>query len=65
MFCFGFLRIFGGKSQKGGKKWKSRQKIGLLRHSVGNPRRGVDLLRNEAGVPKGHPWGMPQRRYCS
>ena len=40
MFCFEILRIFGEKSQKR-KNWKSGH-FGLLRRSVGNPRRGID-----------------------
>ena len=53
--------------------------IGLLRRSIGNPRRGIDLRqgmgyprRGEAEVPKWHPSGTPwrsiatpRRRYCS
>ena len=64
MFCFRFLRIFGQKSQK--SKRENLGKHGLLRRSVGNPRRGVALRRRvgcphcgEAGVPKWHPSGMP------
>ena len=41
MFCFGILRIFEEKLQKS-KRWKFRH-FGLLRRSIGNPRRGVDL----------------------
>ena len=41
MNCFGILRTFGEKSQNS-KNWKSGH-IRLLRRSVGNPRRGVDL----------------------
>ena len=41
MFCFEILRIFGEKSQK--RKTKNLGKKGLVRCSVGNPRRGVDL----------------------
>ena len=44
MICFGFLRILGEKSQN--NNWKKSGHIGLLRRSVGNPRRGVDLRRS-------------------
>ena len=60
MICFGILRIFGEKLQKS-KNWKSGH-IGLLRCSVGNPCRGVDLCQGlryprhgKAEVPKWHP----------
>ena len=66
------------KSQKGGKL-ENLGIIELLRRSVGNPHRGVDLCQGvgypfhgEAKVPKWHPSGMPRRRkarprrsYCS
>ena len=43
MFCLGILRIFGGNRKKK-ENWKIwAKKIGLLRRSVGNPRRGIDL----------------------
>ena len=64
-FCFGILRIFGEKSQKY-KNWKNLGIIGLIRLSVRNPRRGVDLRqgvgyphRGKAQVPKWHPLGTP------
>ena len=41
MICFWFLRIFGEKSQK--SKLEKSGHIGLLRRSVGNRHRGVDL----------------------
>ena len=41
MIYFRILRIFGEKSQKE-ENWKSRQNE-LLRRSVGNPHRGIDL----------------------
>ena len=61
MICFGILRIFGEKSKKN-KNWKSGH-IGLLRHNVGNPRRGLHLhqgmgclamarLRCQNGTPR-------------
>ena len=60
MFCFEILRIFGEKSQK--RKTKNLGKKGLVRCSVGNPRRGVAVLRRgEAEVQKWHPSGMPRR----
>ena len=67
MFYFGILRIFGEKSQKS-TNWKSRH-IGLLRRSVGNPRRlrqGVGCLaavrpRCQNGTPRVRAWS----RYCS
>ena len=42
MFYFGIFRIFGRKIAKNEKPKKYGQN-GLLRRSVGNPRRGVDL----------------------
>ena len=64
MFCFGILRIFEKKSQKS-KKLENLSIIGLLRHSIGNPRHSVDLRQgvgyprpSEAEVPKWHPSGM-------
>ena len=67
MFCFGILRIFREKSQKS-KNWKSGH-IGLLRRSVGNPRRGVDphqgvecLSVTRPRCQKGHPSSTPQHR---
>ena len=66
MFCFGFLRIFGEKSQK--SKRENLGKHGLLRHSVGNLRLGVALRRSVGCLatarlrcPKGYPSGMPRR----
>ena len=66
MFCFENLRIFGEKFQKS-KHWKSGH-IRLLRHSVGNPRRGVDLRQGVGSLvvvklrcKKWHPLGTPQR----
>ena len=65
MLCFVVLRIFGG-NRKSAKKKKERKlgKHGLLRRSVGNPRRGVALRhsvgcprRGKAEVPKWHPLG--------
>ena len=64
MFCFGILRIYGGNRKKKGKL-ENMGIIGLLRHSVGNPRRGVDLcqgmeyliaarLRCQNGTPQVH-----------
>ena len=61
IICFGIFRIFGEKSQKT-KNLKSGQ-IGLLHHSVGNPRRDIDLrqgvgcrvatrLRCQNGTPR-------------
>ena len=49
MFCFGFLRIFGEKSQK--IKRENLGKHGLLHNSVGNPRRGVALCCS-VGCPR-------------
>ena len=70
MFCFEFLRIFGEKSQK--SKRENLGKHGLLRHSVGNPRRDVALRCNmgcpqhsKAGVPKWHPSGTPQHSFAT
>ena len=54
IFCFGILRIFGGNRKKE-EKLENLGKIGLLRHSVGNPRRG------KAEVPKWHPSSKPRR----
>ena len=63
MFCFGIL----GKIAKV-QKMENLGIIGLLRHSVGNPRRVIDLRqgvgyprRGEAEVPKWHPSGTPRR----
>ena len=63
---FGFLRIFGEKSQK--SKRENLGKNELLSHSVGNPHHGVALRRNvgcphrgEAGMPKWHPSGTLRR----
>ena len=77
MFCFRIFQDFWRKSQKG-RKLENLGKIGLLRHSVRNPRRNVDLRQgvgyprhDEAEVPKWNPSGTPQRsistprRYCS
>ena len=68
MFCFG---IFGGNRKKE-ENWKIWAKIGLLRRSVGNPCRGVDLRQGvgyphhgEAEVPKWHPSSTLRRSYCS
>ena len=68
MICrvsFRFLRIFGEKSQK--SKRENLGKNRLLSHSVGNPHRGVALLRSvgcprhgEAEVPKWNPLGTPR-----
>ena len=70
MFCFEFLRIFREKSQK--SKRENLGKHGLLRRSVGNPRRSVALRRSvgcphrgEAEVPKWHPLGTPRSSYYS
>ena len=67
MFCFGVILEKNRKSVKIGKKIMCI--IGLLRHNVGNPRRGVDLrqgmgypCRGEVEVPKWHPSGMPWHR---
>ena len=43
MICFGILRIFGDKLQN--SKNRKFGHIGLLHHSVGNPRRGVDVCQ--------------------
>ena len=43
MFCFEILRIFGEKTQN--SKNRKTGHIGLLRRSVGNPRRGVGLCQ--------------------
>ena len=66
MFCFGILRILE-KNRKKEERWKILGIIGLLRRSVGNPRRGVDLRKGvgyprqgEAEVPKWQPSGMPR-----
>ena len=71
MFCFGILRIFGGNRKKE-ENWKIWAKIWLLRRSVGNPRRGVDLpqgmrypLRGEVEVTKCHLLGTPRRRIAT
>ena len=58
MFCFGFLRIFGEKSQK--RKRENLGKHGLLRCSVGNPCRGV-ALRHSMGCPSHGEAEMPKR----
>ena len=72
MFCFGILRIFGGKLENLGI-------IGLLRRNVKNPRCGVDPRQgvgyphsSETKVPKWHPSGAQRRcivvsrhNYCS
>ena len=44
MICFGFLRIFGEKSQK--RKTEKSGQNGLLCCNVGNPRYSVDLRRS-------------------
>ena len=66
MFCFGILRILEKNSKKE-ESWKNLGIIGLLRRSVGNPRRGVDLRQGvgyprhgEAEVPKWQPSGTPR-----
>ena len=41
MICFGFWRIFWRKIVK--EQTGKSGHIGLLRHSVGNPRRGLNL----------------------
>ena len=63
-FSFGFLGFLEGNRKKEEKNWKSGQEIGFLRHSVGNPRRGIALHHSmgcprhgEVGVPKWHPSG--------
>ena len=60
MFCFGILRIFG-KNRKSANL-ENLGIIGLLRCSVGNSRRDIDLRQGmgyprhgEAEVPKWHP----------
>ena len=62
MICFEFLRILEKNRKKG--KPENLSKYGLLRCSVGNPRRGVALRRSvgcphygEAEVPKRAPLG--------
>ena len=50
IFCFEILRIFGG-SHKKEENWKNLGIIGLLRRSLGNPRRGVNL-RQGVGYPR-------------
>ena len=42
MICFGILKIFGEKSQKRKTIGKSGH-IRLIHHSVGNPRRSINL----------------------
>ena len=66
MFCFGILGIFGGNHKK--RKTGKLGIYGLLRCSVGNSRRGVDLCQGmgylchgKAEVPKWHPLGTPWR----
>ena len=64
MFCFEILRIFEEKSQKGAN-WKSRH-IWLLRRSVGNPRRGVDLRQGVGCLASARPRcqnGTPRVRH--
>ena len=58
MFCFGIFGLFWRKIAKV-QKLRNLGIIGLLRCSIGNPRRGVDLhqgvgypRRGEAEVPK-------------
>ena len=60
IFFFEFLRILEKNRKK--KKLGNLGKHGLLRYSVGNPRRSVALCRSvgchhhsEVGVPKWHP----------
>ena len=59
MFCFAILRIFGGNRKKK-ENWKIWGKIRLLHHSVGNPRRGVDL-RQGVGYPRRCEVEVPKR----
>ena len=64
MICFGFLMIFGEKSQKS-KLGKSGH-IGLLRRSVEKPTPQLEMPhRGKAKGPKWHPSGTPRRSYCS
>ena len=53
MIFFGILRIFGEKSQKS-KNWKSGH-IKLLRRSVGNLRRGVELCQGVRSLAVARP----------
>ena len=77
MFCFRILRILEKIVKV--QKQENLGIIGILRRSIGNPRRGVDLhkgmgypRRGEAEVPKWHPSGTPwhiisasRHSYCS
>ena len=56
MICFGFLRIFGEKTQK--CKLKNLGTSRLLRHSVGNPCCGVDLCHNVGCLAAARPRGQ-------
>ena len=63
MFCLGFWRKIAKV-----KKLENLGIIRLLRRSVGNPHRGVDLRqgvgyphRSDAEVPKWHPSGTSRR----
>ena len=47
MFCFRILRNYGGNRKKE-KKLENLGIIELLRRSVGNPRRDVDLCQGGA-----------------
>ena len=60
MFCFEILSDFGENCKKG--KLEKSGLFGFLRHVIGNPCRGVTLLRSvgcprrgETGVPKWNP----------
>ena len=53
MFCFRILRIFGEIVKRG--KLENLEKIGLLRRSVGNPHRGVDLRQGVGSLATARP----------
>ena len=66
MICFGFLRIFGEKSQK--RNWKiwahwapTPQRREPTPRRRPTPQRGMPR-HGEAEVPKWHPSGTPRRR---
>ena len=56
MFCFGFLRIFGKKSQKSKKK---------ILGTSGFYTTAWDACHGKAEVPKMEPSDMPQRSFAT